>query len=116
MLENIGSTIMILLGLISLFKPVRMGNILGLEIKNQLGVSEIRATYGGFFIALGIMCFIFNLTNIFIVVGVSWTGAFIVRFISAILDKGFSYKNIIGMGIEFTMGVLFLFNSLKIYI
>jgi hypothetical protein len=105
LLQNSAATVTVILGLLSLLMPSRVSEILGFKTHSGLGLSEFRATYGGFFIALGIGCLLSQSTLVFGVLGAAWCSASIVRIASAIVDKSHSWQNIAGIVFEATVGM-----------
>ena len=85
--------------------PIRVSQILGIKPESALGLSEFRATYGGFFIALGIGCLMSQSALVFSVVGAAWCTAAFVRIASAIMDKSHSWHNFAGIVFEASVGM-----------
>lgn len=50
-----GAGITVLLGLMGLISPVMVARFTGLGLPDALARSEVRATHGGFFLALGVI-------------------------------------------------------------
>jgi hypothetical protein len=72
----------------------------------MLGLSEIRATYGGIFLGLGVACLLFQQPEVFFAVGLAWLTAAASRTVSICLDRAFSAKNAGGTVIEAGIGLL----------
>jgi hypothetical protein len=53
-LPNIGAAITLALGILGLLSPASAAKLVGIQPDGVLGVSEIRATYGGLFIGLSV--------------------------------------------------------------
>jgi len=53
-LPVIGATITLIFGLLSLVMPLQVSRTLGIDPEGPLGLSEVRATYGGFLSALAL--------------------------------------------------------------
>ena len=70
------------------------------------GRSEIRATYGGLFTALGIICITAQSEIVFMVSGVAWLGASVGRVYSMLLDRNYGIKNFGGIAVETGIGAL----------
>lgn len=96
------------LGLMGLIRPNAAGAFTSIQPIGILGVSEIRATYGGFFLALGAYALYAQSTAVFAVVGVAWVGASVGRLISVAVDRSYAPKNFGGVIFEFAIGVLLL--------
>jgi len=108
MIANLGAAITFFLGCIGLLFPKQVSRLLGNSPEGPLGMSELRATYGGFFMCLGIGCLITQSDSVFLVVGSAWCGAAIARLISVTADKSSSRENIIGLLFEATLGLMLL--------
>ncbi len=70
------------------------------------GVSEIRATYGGLFVSLGIVAIALQTSIVFTVAGLAWLGAALGRVFSIAIDHNFDSKNLGGVIIEMLIGSL----------
>jgi hypothetical protein len=71
-LPLIGSVITIVLGLLSFLLPDAAASMVGIEAKGGLAGSEVRATYGGLFVGLGVSCLWFQSPEMFLVVEHLW--------------------------------------------
>ena len=96
------------LGLMGLVAPKLAAKFTSIEPVGLIGWSEIRATYGGFFLALGLSCLYLQLDTAYLVVGLAWAGAAIGRAISVFADKSTTAKNLGGIIFEGAIGSLFL--------
>lgn len=108
MLANLGAVLTVLLGLLGAIVPNRAANLVGIEPLGGFGVSEVRATYGGLFLAMGGCCLYLQSPIAFLVVGSAWIGAAIVRLLSLLIDKGSFPKLLAGVFVELGIGVLLL--------
>lgn len=98
-------------GLLGLFKPTSIYQFTGLVAQGARGISEIRAIFGGLFIALGVAPFIFGLSGekaqtAFLVLGIGYLGIALTRIISIVIDKSTASSNWISLAIEVVFGVL----------
>lgn len=100
---------MILLGVLGLAFPNAAAKLVGIEPKGKIGISEIRATYGGIFFALGLYGLWTREPVAFDILGFAWVGAAVARTLSAIFDRSRSIKNIGAIVMEFGVAGLFLF-------
>jgi hypothetical protein len=105
---NIGAGIMVLLGLLGLVFPGRVSRVVGVAPVGALGFSEVRATYGGFFLGLGVACLVAQSTEAFVVAGTAWGAAAFVRVLSVVLDHSRTRENFAGVLIEAAMAALLL--------
>lgn len=69
-----------------------------------LGRSELRATYGGFFLALGLACIVLDSPELYLAVGIAWLGAAVGRVVSAMVDSSYSLRNIGAIFFEAIIG------------
>jgi len=90
-----------------------VAKLVSIEPVGGLGVSEIRATYGGLFFAMGVICLVIRSPDAYLIAGASWLGAGLLRFPSLVVDKGSFPKALGGAAIELTMGVLLLTGAAK---
>jgi hypothetical protein len=58
LLPNCGAFVTAVLNCLGLLFPSAAGHVLGIAPDRQLGISEFRATYGDFFLCLGIGCLV----------------------------------------------------------
>jgi hypothetical protein len=108
MLATIGALLTIGLGVLGAVAPHRAARLVGIAPVGGVGVSEIRATYGGLFIALGAACLALGSPVAYTVAGIAWLGAASMRLPSLLLDEGAFPKAIGGAAIEGLIGALLL--------
>lgn len=106
-LSNIGISICFLLGCIAVFKSEYTKALVGLSATCQEGESEIKATYGGFFIGISIYAFIVQSPQVFAVIAFGWLAAASIRLATLFLNT-YSLKNLGGVIFEATTGLLCL--------
>ena len=104
-LSNLGIFISFSLGMAAVFKPSMIQNFVGLQAVSPEGQTEIRATYGGFFIGLSVYAFSVQSNEVFVVIGCGWLAAALVRFISLFLGY-YSPTNLGGVIFEAIIGLL----------
>lgn len=61
--------------------------VVGVAAESSLGRSEIRAVFGGMFLALGLACLITRHPVAFAVVGAAWLSDFGVRLVAVVIDR-----------------------------
>lgn len=108
MLATLGALLTVLLGLLGALAPHRAANLVGIKPLDGFGVSEIRATYGGLFLAMGGCCLYLQHPTAYFVVGSAWIGAAITRLPSLFIDKGSFPRAIGGVVVELGIGLLLL--------
>ena len=108
MLATIGALITIGLGILGAIAPHLAARLVSISPIGGFGVSEVRATYGGLFIALGGACLVLDSPMAYAVAGAAWLGAATMRIPSLFLDKGAFPKAIGGAAVEALPGLLLL--------
>lgn len=90
-------------GLLAFFKPDAVYGFTGLTAAGARGVSEIRAIFGGLFIALGVTPIVFNQYRI---LGIAYLAIAAARVISIVIDKSYDQSNFISLAIEIVFGLI----------
>ena len=109
LLNNLGALVTVLLGLLGLLLPARAAQFTGLEAQGAMGTSEIRATYGGFFLALGSYALYCQTPAIFLAAAIAWLGAAGGRVFSMLVDRNLSARNSCAVVFEAAIGIVLLF-------
>jgi Domain of unknown function (DUF4345) len=104
----IGAILITVLGIVGFLKPLMVAKLVGLTPSEPHGVSEIRATLGGFFIGLGGFAMYSQNTVIYGAIGMGWLGAAIARVFSLVIDRKINKENIGGVFLEGGIGLLLL--------
>lgn len=105
-LPLLGALVTLVLGILGLVAPRKIANLVGIVPEGMLGLSEVRATYGGIFIGLGVACLLFQQSEVYFAVGLAWLTAAVARTISIFLDRAFSTKNAGGIIVEAGIGLM----------
>lgn len=104
-LQNIGAAISFGLGFIAIFWPTKTETFVSIQSLGKEGNSEVRATYGGFFLGIALFTLISQNATAFLVLGIGWLSASLIRLLT--LCFGFyTYKNLIGVIFEAIIGGL----------
>jgi hypothetical protein len=90
-------------GLLSFIKPDAVYGFTGLTATGPRGVSEVRAVFGGLFIALGLASIFMGQYQI---LGIGYLAIAVTRTISIFLDKSYARSNLISLGIEIVFGAV----------
>jgi len=107
-LGYLGASLSVLAGVMGLVWPRQVSTRIGLATPSLLGVSEVRATYGGLFIGAGAAVLLSGSTTAATVLGAAWGGAFVGRALSVVIDRSRSKENVAGLVLEATMAALLL--------
>jgi hypothetical protein len=108
LLPLVAAGVTIALGALGLLNPSGAQSFTGVRASAKEGVSEVRATYGGFFLALGIMALVTREPWVYYTVGAAWCGAAGARIVSLFVDKVWTPKNLGAVLFEGLIGVGFL--------
>src|SRR5512137_1657657 len=92
-------------GLLAFVKPDATYGFIGLNADGARGVSEIRAVFGGLFIALGLAPLFLGATA-YQMLGVGYLAIAVARTFSIVFDKSYAQSNIISLAIEIVFGVM----------
>jgi len=107
-LPLIGAAITVAFGLLGLFLPGAAAGLVGIEPKPGIGRSEVRATYGGLFVGVGLACLWLQSTEAFLVAGGAWLGAAGARALAIAVDREPSAGNFGGLAVEAVVGGMLL--------
>ena len=103
--SNIGATISLILGIMAIIWPSQIAAFVSVKSIGKEGMSEIRATYGGFFVGISLFGIATQNSQAFVLLGCGWLCAAIVRLVT--LFFGFATpKNIGGVIFEMVIGSL----------
>lgn len=94
MLATIGAAITLGLGIMGLTRPSAAAAFTSIAPQGILGLSEIRATYGGLFAAMGAYALLAPSPAAFTVLACAWTGAAGGRVVSVLIDGSRSSRNL----------------------
>lgn len=92
-------------GLLALVKPDATYGFIGLNANGARGVSEIRAIFGGLFIALGLAPLFLGVVA-YQMLGVAYLAIAIARAFSIVFDRSYAQSNLISLGIEIVFGAI----------
>jgi hypothetical protein len=97
-------------GLLALVKPTAVYGFTGLTADGVRGISEIRAIFGGLFMALGIAPLFLGKTG-YQMLGIAYLAIAVVRIFSIVFDKSTAQSNWISLAIEIVLGVIFILKA-----
>lgn len=104
-LKIISAVVTLATGLLSLVKPDAVSGFIGLNPNGVRGTSEIRAIFGGLFIALGLAPFWLGVPA-YQVLGIGYLGIAAARAFSMVFDKSYAQSNIISLVSEIILGTI----------
>jgi hypothetical protein len=90
-------------GLLAFVKPAATYGFIGLSADGARGVSEIRAIFGGLFIALGLAPLFLGETA-FQMLGIGYLAIAIARTFSIVFDRSYIRSNLISLAVEIVFG------------
>jgi hypothetical protein len=96
----------VLTGLLALLRPKSIYGFTGLSAEGSRGITEIRAVFGGFFIALGIFPLLSQTQIAYRMLGVAYLVVAVIRTISMIVDKSIEKSNFISIVSEILLGIV----------
>jgi uncharacterized membrane protein len=94
-------------GLLAFVKPSAVYGFTGLQAEGARGVSEVRAIFGGLFIALGVTPLLLGATA-YQMLGIAYLAIAVARAFSIVFDKSYARSNIISLVIEIVLGTILL--------
>lgn len=83
----LGALVTLTFGVASAVKPSSLERLIGVAATTPLGTSEIRAVFGGMFIAAGALALITREPLVFLTLGAAWLGDFMVRLVAVGVDR-----------------------------
>jgi hypothetical protein len=104
-LKVIAALATVVTGMLALVKPTAVYGFTGLTANSVRGVSEIRAIFGGLFIALGLAP-LFLGPAAYLMLGMAYLGIAATRASSIVFDKSTAQSNLISLAIEVVLGVI----------
>ncbi|MBU6283932.1 DUF4345 family protein [bacterium] len=107
-LPIVGAAINVGLGLNGLLRPAATAEFTSMAPVGRTGVSEIRATYGGLFLALGLFALGTGSPVAFRALGCGWLGAALGRVASIVVDRSREPRNFGAVAFEAAIAALLL--------
>ncbi len=106
-LKMIAAVLTAATGMLALVKPTSVYGFTGLTAVGARGISEVRAIFGGLFIALGAAPFLFGAAA-YMVLGAGYLAIAAVRLASIFVDRSTDSSNLISLVIEIVCGAIFV--------
>ena len=95
-------------GIWAMLSPNSLAKIVGIKPQGNQGLAEIRSMYGGLMLGLAGYILWYRTDRSFDIAGWCWAGAGIARLASMGLNKSWTIKNGLFLGLEVVTAVLFL--------
>ncbi len=111
-LPRLGALLTMAIGLAGLFKPTLITDGCDIELKSSKGLSEARAIFGGMMLGVGLTALVLGDPNVYLALGLGWTGATAARFLSMALDGSTMKESIPPIVIDGTAALLALSSQL----
>ena len=111
-MEYLAASVTVLLGLLGLILPEAAMRLVGIVANRPHGRLDVRATYGGIFIALGAFPLISGDPVAFQMLGIAWLAAGLARTFFTPIDRVWGRENLAGIAIEAGLGMAALLPSI----
>jgi len=98
----------LMMGAFVLIRPAAIYDFVGLSVNGVRGSTEIRAIFGGLFVALGAAPLILNTPDAFKMLGIAYVGIAATRIGNMVNEPCFEKSNLISLGSEVVLGALLL--------
>lgn len=92
-------------GLLAFLKPAAVYGFTGLSASGARGVSEVRAVFGGLFVALGVAPLVLG-TTAYHMLGYGYLAIAVTRIVSILVDRSTAPSNFISLVVEIAFGVI----------
>lgn len=107
----VGALVTLGMGGLGLLAPNMAAKLVRLAPTSPGGFAEFRATYGGVFVALGVVPLIWPEPGLFLVAGLAWAGAAVGRLLSMAIDGAHFKFNSLSVVFEGVCAGLLLFGN-----
>ncbi len=111
-MEYAAAILTFLLGLLGLVSPGTAMRLVGIEPNRPHGLLDVRATYGGLFIALGAFPLLAAEPVAFQMLGIAWLTAGLARIVFTPIDRVWTRENLAGIAVEIGLGLAALLPSI----
>ncbi len=107
-LPRIGAAITCLIGLTGLIKPNAILDSLDIKLESAKAFSEVRGVFGGIMLGVGGSALVLGDANVYLALGMAWTGATAARFLSMAMDGSTIQESIPPIAVDGTIALLAL--------
>lgn len=112
MLPRLGALITMLIGLAGFFKPTVITDGCDISLNSSKAFSEVRGVFGGIMLGLGGTALMLGDSNVYLALGLAWSGATLARFASMAMDGSTIGESIPPILIDGTAAALALSSQL----
>ena len=107
-LPNIASGIVMLIGLICFFKPQIIMDSCGINMTNNMALSEVRGVFGGLNIGSAAAAFIYADPMVYTTIGMAWSVVALARFYSMAVDGSTIKESIAPIILDGSIALMYL--------
>lgn len=107
-LPNIASGIVMLIGLICFFKPQIIMDSCGINMTNNMALSEVRGVFGGLNIGSAMAAFIYADPMVYTTIGMAWSLVALARFYSMAVDGSTMKESIAPIILDGSIALMYL--------
>ena len=111
-LPRLGALLTAAIGLAGFFKPTLITDGCDIELKSPKAFSEARGVFGGILLGVGLSALVLGDPNVYLALGLGWTGATAARFVSMALDGSTIKESIPPIVVDGTAALLALSSQL----
>jgi hypothetical protein len=111
-LPRVAALLTIAIGTAGFFKPNLITDGCDIEMKSAKAFSEVRGVFGGVLFGVGMTALVLGDPNVFLALGLGWTGATTARFASMVMDGSTLQESIPPILVDGTLALLALSSQL----
>ncbi|RMG88258.1 MAG: hypothetical protein D6712_03940 [Chloroflexi bacterium] len=108
-LQTIAALLLVAFGVIALIQPARLAQMAGLDASSTNGKAEIRISWGGLYIGLGLGAMLIGTSEAFRLLGIAHIALALTRAVLATMNRDIVNRGYqISLAWEIIMGVVFM--------
>lgn len=111
-LPRLGALLTAAIGVAGFIKPTLITDGCDIELKSAKAFSEARGVFGGILLGVGLTALVLGDPNVYLALGIGWTGATLARFLSMALDGSTLKESIPPIVVDGTAALLALSSQL----
>lgn len=101
----VGAAVTVALGMFGAIAPRAAARMVGLAPTDPGNFAEVRATYGGLYLAMGGACLVFRTSEAYAITAAAWLGAAVLRCVSLAVDRRATRRDFAGVTLEAAVGL-----------